>query len=132
FRRDGQLQIDPRLNRAQQYFNVALLNVAAVFAQMHGDLIGAAQFGFHGGPHRIGFDPAPGLAHGRNVIDVDAQFFPHHYFNNPPASAPVTLTVGSGPALTPRTCTRGGTEKRTWTGVGPSTTFAFLGCSHSL
>ena len=54
--------------------HVGVLDVAAVFAQVHGDAVGTAQVGLDGRPHGIGLPGAAGLAQGGNVVDVDAEF----------------------------------------------------------
>jgi hypothetical protein len=72
----GHLEVELDLGEFAQAAHVAIvLDVAAVLAQMHGDAVGAAEVGFHGGPHRVGFVPgAARLAHGGDVVDVDAEF----------------------------------------------------------
>jgi hypothetical protein len=57
-----------------QPFNILILNVTTIFAQMHRDPIGSAQVGFHSGPDRIRVDAAPGLAQGRHMVNVYAKF----------------------------------------------------------
>ena len=76
------LEIDARLHRAQQHFDVARLNVPPVFAQVHGDAVGARLLGDERGRDGIGVARAAGLPHCRNVIDVDAKvngFHECHY-----------------------------------------------------
>ena len=55
----------------QQY--VALLDVAAVFAQVHGDAVGARFFGVQRSLDRVRVTGAPGLAQGSDMVDVDAK-----------------------------------------------------------
>ena len=55
----------------QQY--VALLDVATVFTQMHGDAIGARLFGVQCGLDRIRVARTAGLAQGGNMVDVHAE-----------------------------------------------------------
>ena len=55
-------------------FQIAVLNVAAIFAEMNRDAVGTAEFGGGCGPNGIGLVGAPGLAKRGNVVDVDAEF----------------------------------------------------------
>jgi hypothetical protein len=52
---------------------VLVLNVAAVFAQMHGDAVGAAEMRFHRGPYRVRLVRLPRLAQRRDMVDVDTE-----------------------------------------------------------
>ena len=47
--------------------------VIAILAEMDGDAVRAAEQGEHRGSDRVRLDGAPGLAHGGNVVDVDAE-----------------------------------------------------------
>jgi hypothetical protein len=76
----GHFQVELDVGEFAQALHVAILDVAAVFAQMHGDAIGAAEVGFNGGPDRVGFVALAGFAHGGDVVDVDAEF--DHDFSN--------------------------------------------------
>src|SRR4029079_10013799 len=53
--------------------HVLVLDVAAVLAKNDGDPIRAAEMRLHGGPHRVRLLCAARLAHGRDVVDVDAE-----------------------------------------------------------
>ena len=53
--------------------DVGVADVAAVLAQMRGDAVGTGRDGELRRPHRIGIAPAARVAHGRDVIDVDAE-----------------------------------------------------------
>ena len=53
---------------------IALLNVAAILAEMEGDAVGPPQFRQCGRPDRIGLESPPDLADRCHVIDVDAKF----------------------------------------------------------
>ncbi len=53
--------------------DIVVDDVAAVLAQMRGDAVGAGGDRDLGGLHRIGMPPAARIAHGRDVIDVDAK-----------------------------------------------------------
>ncbi len=48
--------------------------MAAIFAQMHGNAIGAAQMRLDGSPYRIRFIGLTRLAHGGNMVNIDAEF----------------------------------------------------------
>ena len=48
-------------------------DVAAILAQMRGDAVGAGGDRDLGGVHRIGMPAAARVAHGRDMIDVDAE-----------------------------------------------------------
>ena len=67
------LEIDPRLDRLREHLKIAVLDVAAVFAQVNRDAVGAGLLCEQRGRHRIGVASAARLAHGRDVIDVDAE-----------------------------------------------------------
>ena len=67
-----EIQFD--LGQVTQLTNIGILNVAAIFAQMHGNPIGAAQVGFHSRPDRVRFIGTARLAERGHVIDVNAQF----------------------------------------------------------
>jgi hypothetical protein len=67
-----QVELDVRQFRAGGARRI--LDVAAVFAQMHGDAVGAAEMGFHGGPHRVRLPGAARLAQRGDVVDVDTEF----------------------------------------------------------
>ena len=53
--------------------DIVVDDVAAILAQMRGDAVGAGGNRDLGGFHRIGMPPAARVAHGRDVIDVDAE-----------------------------------------------------------
>jgi hypothetical protein len=54
-------------------FQVAVLDMAAVFAQVQRDAGGPAEFGLGGGPDRIGLGAAAGLPQRGYVVDIDAK-----------------------------------------------------------
>ena len=81
-RRAGHLEIEPGCDRFAQPPDVAVLDVPAVLAQVHGDPVGAGAFGELRQRDRIGFDgPAAGsvgravagLTQRRAMIDVYAE-----------------------------------------------------------
>ena len=53
--------------------DIVVGNMPAVFAQMRGDAVGAGRLRQDGGAHRIGIVAAARIAHGGDVIDVDAE-----------------------------------------------------------
>ena len=53
--------------------DVVVDDVAAILAQMRGDAVGAGRDRDLGGLHRIGMAPAARIAHGGDVVDVDAE-----------------------------------------------------------
>src|SRR5205085_9154507 len=62
-----------RGDRATQQLDVAILNVAAIAAQMNGDSLRARELANHGGGDRIGLVALPRFADGGDVIDVDCE-----------------------------------------------------------
>ena len=67
------LEIHARLCRAQQDLDIARLNVAPVFAEVHGDAVRARLLGEQGGHDRIGVASATCLTQCRDVVDVHAE-----------------------------------------------------------
>ena len=53
--------------------NVVIIDVAAILAQMCGDAVGPGQHRHLGRLHRIRMPAAARIAHGRDVINVDAE-----------------------------------------------------------
>ena len=53
--------------------DVVVANVAAIFAQMRGDAVGAGGDRDPGCRQRIGMNPATGVAERGHMIDIDAQ-----------------------------------------------------------
>ena len=74
FARGRHFQVHARGEQAAQRAHVALLDMAAVLAQVQRDVVGAGLFGDQRGLHGIGIARAALLAQRRHVIDVDAQF----------------------------------------------------------
>ena len=70
----GHLEVEHAAHRLAQQAHVAILDVAAIFAQVHGDAVGAGELDERRRPHRIGIGGAARLAQRRDVIDVDVQF----------------------------------------------------------
>ena len=58
--------------------DVAILDVPAVFAQVNGDAVGAAERCENGRRDRVRFMRAPRLPHGRHVVDVHTQAYHRH------------------------------------------------------
>ena len=71
--RAGHFQVELHGDRLAEHAQVAVLNMAAIFAQMQRDAVGAAQFGQGRGPDRVGLVRAAGLAQRRYVVDIDAE-----------------------------------------------------------
>ena len=53
--------------------DIVVDDVAAVLAQMRGDAVGAGGDGDLGGLDRIGMMPAARIAHGGDMVDIDAE-----------------------------------------------------------
>ena len=53
--------------------HILVLDVTPIFAQVAGDAVGAAQMRFDRGPDGVRLVGAARLAHGRDVVDVDAE-----------------------------------------------------------
>ena len=70
----GHLQVQLHGDRLAQDRQVAVLDVAAILAQVERDAVGPAQFGQRGRPDRVGLVGPPRLPDGRHVVDVDAEF----------------------------------------------------------
>ena len=58
---------------SRRTIHVAVLDVPAIFAEVDGDAVGAAERGEDRGRDRVRLLRAPGLPHGRHVIDVHAE-----------------------------------------------------------
>jgi hypothetical protein len=71
--RRRQFQVQDGARRLGEPHHVVVLDVTPVFPQVHGDTIGTGLLGQAGRLDRIGFVSAPGLTHGRHVVDVDVQ-----------------------------------------------------------
>jgi hypothetical protein len=71
-RRHFQVQLDMR--ELAQAPDVLVLDVAPVFAQVHGDAVGAAEMRFDRGPDGVGLVRTPRLPHRGHMVDVDPQF----------------------------------------------------------
>jgi len=77
FGRIAHLEVKPGFNDVAQFPNVAVLNVAAVFAEMRGDAVSASRFANERGFDGIGFAAfhaaIAGFAESGDVIDVNAE-----------------------------------------------------------
>ena len=80
FRRVAHFEIELGLERFLQPEDIAILDVAAIFAQVCGDAVGSGFLRNEGGGDRVGFDQdalritrVPRLAQGGCVVDVDAE-----------------------------------------------------------
>ena len=70
---EAHLEVHARLQQRPQGVHVAILDVAAVFAQVQRDVVGARLLGQQRRMHRVRIRRAARLPHGGDVIDVDAQ-----------------------------------------------------------
>lgn len=69
----GHFQIQVAADGLAQDLDVAVLDVATVFAQVDGDAIGSGEFDDRGGGDGVGFDGAAGLTDRGDMVDVDAE-----------------------------------------------------------
>ena len=74
----GHFQVQLDGDRLAQDPQVAVLDVAAVLAEVERDAVGPAQFGQRGRPDRVRLVGPPRLADRGHVVDVDAEFC--HFF----------------------------------------------------
>ncbi len=70
---DSELHVESDLHGLPQQSQVALLDVAAIFAEMDRDHVAPAQFGQHGRPDRVGLAPTANLTKRGHMIDIDTQ-----------------------------------------------------------
>ncbi|MNZ89917.1 hypothetical protein D3C78_1088590 [compost metagenome] len=66
-------EVHARLQHVLEHQHVALLDMPAVFAQVHSDAVGARLFGVQRGLDRVGVARTTRLAQGRHVVDVHAE-----------------------------------------------------------
>ncbi|OQA28054.1 MAG: hypothetical protein BWY59_00878 [Verrucomicrobia bacterium ADurb.Bin345] len=92
----GHLQIEARLQHLFQQVHVAVLNVASVLPEVHGDLMGACQFAQFGGGNQVGLHAFPCFPQRSHVVDVDSQL-DHGDSLCPTARQPVS--PAPGPAI---------------------------------
>jgi len=69
----GHFQVELDGDRFAEHGQVAILDVAPVFAEVDRDAVGATQLGQRGSPNRVGLVGSPGLAESGDVVDVDAE-----------------------------------------------------------
>src|SRR6266545_56798 len=79
----GHLAVEPGRDGLPHDLEVALLDVAAILAEVDRDLVGAAQLREHRGGDRVRVLRAAGLAERRDVVDVDAKASGHGGNLNP-------------------------------------------------
>ena len=72
FVRGGHFKIELDLHQFAQAFNITVLNVSAVFAQVHSNAVGAAQMGFNSRPNGVGFVGFTGLPQGGYMVNINA------------------------------------------------------------
>ena len=70
----SKFEIELHVHSFAQQAEIPFLDVTTVFAEVDGNSISASQFCQCGRPDWIGFESAPCLSDGGNMIDVDAQF----------------------------------------------------------
>src|SRR5690606_374119 len=68
-----QLEVERGLRRLAQQAEVAVLDVAAVLAQVDRDLVGAAELGLVRRRDGVGLSPTPRLPERGDVVDVDPE-----------------------------------------------------------
>ena len=71
--RRGHLEVQPRLHHLAQDLHVAILDVPAVTAKVHGDAVRPRELGEDGRLHRVGIGHPPRLSQRGHVVDVDAE-----------------------------------------------------------
>jgi len=69
----GHFQVQLHRDRFTENPQVAVLNMAAIFAEMQRYAVGPAELGERGGPNRVGFVGAAGLSNRRDMVDIDAE-----------------------------------------------------------
>ena len=72
-RLDGHLQVKPGPDGLAEDMQVAVLDMAAIFAEMDRDPVRPRQLGQNRRPDRVRLIAAPGLAEGGDVVDVNAK-----------------------------------------------------------
>ena len=73
FRRRRHFEIERLVDALLEPNHIVIDDVAAILAQMRGDAVGAGGDRNLGGLHRIGMPAAARIAHGRDMIDIDAE-----------------------------------------------------------
>ncbi len=86
------LEVEAGGDGLPQQAHIALLDVAPILAQVHGDAVGAAELSQGRSGDGIGFAPAPGLAHGGDMVDVHA---PRRIMSSSPAATAATAAWAS-------------------------------------
>ena len=69
----GHFKVQGQVDLGHQPVDIAIGNVAAVFAEVRGDAVGAGLGSDDGRAHRIGMVAAARVPDGRDMIDIDAQ-----------------------------------------------------------
>ena len=62
------------MRQGAQLFDVGILNVAAIFAQMDGNAVGTANVCFDSSPDGLRFIGLPCLPDGGDVVNINAEF----------------------------------------------------------
>ena len=81
FRRRSAFEIQRDGNAGDQRLDIGVTDVAAVFAQMGGDAVSTCHFRQKGGAQGVGPGRAACVAHGGDVVDVDAETEPSEGFH---------------------------------------------------
>ena len=93
--REGHLQVIGPPHDLFQGDDIAVLDVAPVLAQVHGDAVGAACLAEPGPLEGVGVGGAARLAHGGYMVDVHAQLDLRH---GPPAAPAQAFSSSPSPA----------------------------------
>jgi hypothetical protein len=87
----GTFEVHARLQHVAQDFDVAILDMAAVFTQMQRDRVGAGLLADQRGAHHVGVTRPARLAQRGDVVDIESEFhhgsslhFIHNTINNRP------------------------------------------------
>jgi len=74
----GHLEVEDGRHGCGESLDVVVLNVAAIFAEVRGDAIGAGALADNGSVNRVRLHAAARLSQRRDVIDVDVEALPDH------------------------------------------------------
>ena len=70
---DAHFEVHARLQHILEQQHVALLDVPAILAQVHGDAVGTRLFSIQRRLDRVWVTRTPGLAQGGHMVDVHAE-----------------------------------------------------------
>ena len=91
--RGRHLEVQRQRQLRHQRRDIGVGDVPAVLAQMRGDPVRARRLGQLRRPERLGIRPAPRVAHGRHVVDVDPE--PQGLARRAARHVPASLSVGT-------------------------------------